>query len=386
MMAICMRMDGSPSAVFHSLAQARASGHDRLAHKIYALFYIGTIGEETTISYSLLRELLFRLEPETAHHLALQALKVAERLHLSGGRQVMAPRTVMGIRFPNPVGLAAGLDKNGDYIDALAALGFGFIEVGTVTPRPQPGNPKPRLFRLPQAQAIINRMGFNNQGVDYLLANVQRARYRGVLGINIGKNLDTPVERAVDDYLIGLRKVYPHASYVAVNISSPNTPNLRQLQEHDALLALLRTLKDEQQRLAEQHNKYVPLAVKIAPDLSAEAVADIAAIIRDQRIDAVIATNTTLARDAVVHLPHGNEAGGLSGAPLTRRATEVVQQLHAVLQSEVPIIAVGGIMNAADAVAKMQAGASLVQLYSGFIYRGPCLIREAAEALRQFSE
>lgn len=297
-----------------------------------------------------------------------------------------APRTVMGITFPNPVGLAAGLDKNGDYIDALAALGFGFIEVGTVTPRPQPGNPRPRLFRLPQARAIINRMGFNNEGVDHLLANVRRARYRGILGVNIGKNFDTPVERAVDDYVIGLRKVYAHASYVAVNISSPNTPNLRHLQEHDALLALLQALKAEQHDLARQHGKYVPLAVKIAPDLAAEAVADIAAIIRDQRVDAVIATNTTLARDGVAHLPNGNETGGLSGAPLTQRATVVVRQLHEILRDDVPIIAVGGIMSAADAVAKIRAGASLVQLYSGFIYGGPGLIREAAEALRQLDE
>ena len=327
--------------------------------------------------------MMFRLEPEGAHHLALEVLKAAQRCHLLSGRQVPAPRTVMGIDFPNPVGLAAGLDKNGDYIDALAALGFGFLEVGTVTPRPQPGNPKPRMFRLPRAQAIINRMGFNNRGVDYLLANVRHARYRGVLGINIGKNFDTPVERAVDDYLVGLRKAYPYASYVAVNISSPNTPNLRHLQEHDALLALLRALKAEQQQLAQQYGKYVPLAVKIAPDLAAAAVVDIAELIRDQRIDGVIATNTTLARDSVAHLAHGNEAGGLSGAPLTQRATEVVSQLHEVLRDEVPIIAVGGIMTAADAVAKLRAGASLVQIYSGFIYRGPGLIREVAEALRQ---
>ena len=338
--------------------------------------------EETNISYTLFRELLFRLKPEAAHHLALAALQGAQRLHLLGGRQVAAPRWVMGLRFPNPVGLAAGLDKNGDYIDALAALGFGFIEVGTVTPRPQAGNPKPRLFRLTPAQAIINRMGFNNRGVDYLLANVQRSRYRGVLGINIGKNFDTPMERAVDDYLIGLRKVYPHAGYVAVNISSPNTPNLRQLQERDALLGLLRALKAEQQQLAQRHGKYVPLAVKIAPDLAVEALADIAAILRDQRIDAVIATNTTLAHEAVAHLPHGNEAGGLSGAPLTQRATEVVRALHEVLGNDVPIIGVGGIMSGADAVARVRAGASLVQIYSGFIYRGPALIKEAAEALR----
>ena len=344
---------------------------------------IGLSGKETTITYPLLRALLFRLEPETAHQLSLEALKAAQRLHLLRGRRPTAPRTVMGIRFPNPVGLAAGLDKDGEYIDALAALGFGFIEVGTVTPRPQPGNPKPRLFRLPDARAIINRMGFNNRGVDNLLANVRRARYGGVLGINIGKNFDTPVERAVDDYLIGLRKVYAHASYVAVNISSPNTPNLRQLQQHDALLALLGELKTEQGRLAQQHGKYVPLAVKIAPDLSPEAVADIAALIRDQGIDAVIATNTTLAREGVSHLAHSDESGGLSGAPLTQRATAVVRQLHVVLGDEVPIIAVGGIMAAADAEAKIRAGASLVQLYSGIIYRGPCLIRETTEVLRR---
>jgi len=330
----------------------------------------------------LLRELLFRLEPETAHHLALEALKVGQRFKLSDRQQVAAPRTVMGIHFPNPVGLAAGLDKNGDYIDALAALGFGFIEVGTVTPRPQAGNPKPRLFRLPQAQAIINRMGFNNLGVDYLLANIRQARYRGVLGINIGKNFDTPLERAVDDYVTGLRKVYPHAGYVAVNISSPNTPNLRHLQQHDALVDLLRVLKAEQQQLAQHHGKYVPLTVKIAPDLAAEAVANIAAILRDRHIDGVIATNTTLARDGVDRLPHGGEAGGLSGAPLMQRATAVVRLLHEVLRDEVPIIAVGGIMSGADAVAKQRAGASLVQLYSGFIYRGPCLISETARAMR----
>lgn len=289
----------------------------------------------------------------------------------------------MGLDFPNPVGLAAGLDKNGDYIDALAALGFGFIEVGTVTPRPQPGNPRPRLFRLPEARAIINRMGFNNNGVDYLLARVRQARYRGVLGINIGKNADTPVERAADDYLIGLRKVYTAASYVTVNISSPNTANLRSLQEGAALTALLGRLKQEQQALAERHQKYVPLAVKIAPDLGAEAVAEMAAVIRESGIDAVIATNTTLAREAVARLPHGGETGGLSGAPLTRRATEVVSELHAVLRDTVPIIAAGGIMDGADALAKLRAGASLVQVYSGLIYRGPALVREVAAALVQ---
>jgi len=343
----------------------------------------GLIGEETTITYPLLRALLFSLEPETAHHLSLEALKAAQRLHLLGGRPPAAPRTVMGIRFPNPVGLAAGLDKDGEYIDALGALGFGFIEVGTVTPRAQPGNPRPRLFRLPAARAIINRMGFNNRGVDNLVANVQRANYRGVLGINIGKNFDTPVERAVDDYLLCLRKVYGCAAYVAVNISSPNTPNLRQLQRHDALQDLLRALKAEQARLTQQHAKYVPLAVKVAPDLDHVEVADIAAIIRNEGIDAVIATNTTVSREGVSNMVHGNEAGGLSGAPLTRRATEVVRQLHAELGGAVPIIAVGGIMNGADAADKVRAGAALVQIYSGFIYRGPALIREAVEALRR---
>lgn len=333
-----------------------------------------------------MRELLFRLEPETAHHLALEALKAARRFHLLGRRQILVPRTVMGIDFPNPVGLAAGLDKDGEYIDALADLGFGFIEVGTVTPRPQSGNPSPRLFRLPRARAIINRMGFNNKGVDNLLSNIERSGYSGVLGINIGKNFDTPIEHAADDYLIVLRKVYARASYVAVNISSPNTPNLRRLQQHDALLEILRVLKIEQGRLAQQHGKYVPLAIKIAPDLTHAEVAEIATLIRDQDIDAVIATNTTLAREGVDQLPHGMESGGLSGAPLMQRATRIVSQLYSVLHDDVPIIAVGGIMDASDAVSKVRAGASLVQLYSGFIYRGPRLIHEAAMALQRLDE
>lgn len=325
---------------------------------------------------------MFRLPAETAHHLTLAALARAEAWHLVRAAAVPpSPRRVMGLDFPNPVGLAAGLDKNGECIDGLAALGFGFLEVGTVTPRPQPGNPRPRLFRLPEAEAIINRMGFNNAGVDALLANVRRARYRGILGINIGKNADTPVERAVDDYLIGLRKVYAAASYVAVNISSPNTPNLRSLQQHAALSALLARLKHEQRELAEQHGRYVPLAVKIAPDLDAEAVAGIAAVIRAEGVDAVIATNTTLARDAVAGLPHADETGGLSGAPLAARATEVVRQLRAALGAEIPIIAVGGICSGAGARAKLDAGATLVQLYSGLIYRGPALVREVAAAL-----
>ncbi len=340
--------------------------------------------QERVISYSLLRPLLFRLEAETAHHVTLKALRVAHGFgvaSLSTGPALDAPREVMGLRFPNPVGLAAGLDKNGEYIDALADLGFGFIEVGTVTPRPQPGNPRPRMFRLPQAEAIINRMGFNNDGIEALLANVARARYRGILGINIGKNFDTPVERAVDDYLIGLRKVYAHASYVTVNISSPNTADLRQLQEREALLALLGALKREQAALAERHGKYVPLTVKIAPDLTVEAIHDVAAIVRELRVDGVIATNTTVSRAGVENLPHAQESGGLSGAPLTARATEVVRQLCAALAGEVPVIAVGGILSGADAVEKVRAGASLVQIYSGLIYRGPRLVAEAVAAL-----
>ncbi|PIU16771.1 MAG: dihydroorotate dehydrogenase (quinone), partial [Gallionellales bacterium CG08_land_8_20_14_0_20_59_87] len=292
------------------------------------------------------------------------------------------PRTVMGITFPNPVGLAAGLDKNGECINGLAALGFGFIEIGTVTPRAQPGNPRPRLFRIPEAQAIINRMGFNNHGVDALLENVKRAQFKGVLGINIGKNADTPIEKAADDYLIGLRKVYAHASYVAVNISSPNTKNLRQLQGGDELDALLSQLKTEQEKLAQQHGKYVPLAVKIAPDLDAEQIKQIAALLTKHHIDGVIATNTTLARDGVENLPHGNETGGLSGAPVREISTAVIRQLAAELQGALPIIGVGGILSGKDAREKMQAGAALVQLYSGLIYRGQALVAECAAAVR----
>lgn len=335
--------------------------------------------------YSLLRPLLFKFDPETAHHVTLDALQTAHKLGilaLVNKRPDAAPRTVMGLTFPNPVGLAAGLDKNGAYIDALAALGFGFIEIGTVTPRPQPGNPKPRLFRLPEAQAIINRMGFNNLGVDALLENVKRSRYKGILGINIGKNFDTPIERAADDYLIGLRKVYNHASYVAINISSPNTKNLRQLQGGDELDALLSQLKSEQEKLAQQHGKYVPLALKIAPDLDSEQIQQIATLLMRHRIDGVIATNTTLSRDGVQHLPLHAEAGGLSGAPVREKSTAVIRQLTAALQGALPIIGVGGILKGADAVEKMQAGASLVQVYSGLIYRGTGLLAECATAIK----
>ncbi len=335
--------------------------------------------------YSLIRPALFALDPETAHHATLDALKTAHclgPLALLAKRPSDDPRKVMGLTFPNPVGLAAGLDKNGAYIDALAALGFGFIEIGTVTPRAQPGNPKPRMFRLPEAQGIINRMGFNNDGVDNLVENVKRAKFKGILGINIGKNADTPIEKAADDYLIGLRKVYAHASYVAINISSPNTKNLRQLQGGDELDALLAQLKAEQEKLAQQHGKYVPLAVKIAPDLDAEQIGQIAALLTKHRIDGVIATNTTLARTGVEHLLHGNEAGGLSGAPVREKSTAVIRQLATALDGALPIIGVGGILEGKHAVEKIQAGAALVQMYSGMIYRGWDLVPECAQALR----
>jgi dihydroorotate dehydrogenase len=336
--------------------------------------------------FQLLRPALFALDPEAAHHATLNALKSAHclgALSLVTQRPVSDPRTVMGITFPNPVGLAAGLDKNGEYIDALAALGFGFIEIGTVTPRAQPGNPKPRLFRLPQAQGIINRMGFNNGGVDALIANVKQAKFKGILGINIGKNADTPIEKAADDYLIGLRKVYAHASYVAINISSPNTKNLRQLQGGDELDALLGQLKAEQEKLAQQHGKYVPLTVKIAPDLDADQIKNIAALLIKHRIDGVIATNTTLSREGVENLPHGAETGGLSGAPVREKSTAVIRQLATELNGALPIIGVGGILNGADALEKIQAGASLVQMYSGMIYRGWELVAECATAIRR---
>ncbi len=335
--------------------------------------------------FQLLRPALFALDPETAHHATLDALKAAHclgTLPLVVKRPVDDPRTVMGLTFPNPVGLAAGLDKNGGYINALAALGFGFIEIGTVTPRAQPGNPKPRMFRLPQAQAIINRMGFNNDGVDVLVENVKRANFKGILGINIGKNADTPIEKAADDYLIGLRKVYAHASYVAINISSPNTKNLRQLQGGDELDELLGQLKAEQEKLAQQHGKYVPLAIKIAPDLDSDQIKQIAALLIKHRIDGVIATNTTLSREGVQGLPHGNETGGLSGAPVREKSTAVIRQLAAELNGALPIIGVGGILKGEHALEKMQAGAALVQMYSGMVYRGWDLIGECAAALR----
>lgn len=335
------------------------------------------------MSYSLIRNLLFTLPPETAHHLSLSGISLAERLGMTAVLPAIPdqPAKLMGLTFPNPVGLAAGLDKNGDHIDGLAALGFGFIEIGTVTPRPQPGNPQPRLFRLPEATAIINRMGFNNLGVDHLVGQVERMRYKGILGINIGKNFDTPVERAVDDYLICLDKVYAHASYVTVNISSPNTQGLRSLQSGDALAALLEPLKSRQQQLATQHGRHVPLVVKIAPDLLREDVEVIATQLRRFEIDGVIATNTTISREAVKGLPHAEETGGLSGAPVREASTRVVRELVEMLEGKLPVIGVGGITDGESAAEKVRAGAALVQLYTGFIYKGPTLIREAAKAI-----
>jgi dihydroorotate dehydrogenase len=338
--------------------------------------------------YSLARPLLFSLDAEDAHNRALPALCRAASLGLTSllSKPAPDPRTVMGIRFPNPVGLAAGLDKDGAYIDGLAALGFGFIEIGTVTPRAQPGNPKPRMFRLPEAHAIINRMGFNNGGVDAFVGNVQRSRFyqegKGVLGLNIGKNADTPIERAVDDYLLCLEKVYPYASYVTVNISSPNTRNLRQLQGASELDGLLGTLKAAQLRLADKHARQVPIALKIAPDVDTEQVKNIADALLRHRFDGVIATNTTIERSAVVGMRHAEEAGGLSGTPVLEASNRVIRALSAELGDALPIIGVGGILSGADARAKFEAGASLVQLYSGLIYRGPALIRECADAVR----
>jgi dihydroorotate dehydrogenase len=333
------------------------------------------------LPYSLARPFLFSLDAETAHEFTLNTLRRTQGL-MPTCTHTGRPVTVMGIDFPNPVGLAAGLDKNGECIEAWGKLGFGFVEIGTITPRPQPGNPKPRMFRLPQATAIINRMGFNNHGVDNLLANVAASKFKGVLGINIGKNFDTPIEDAADDYLICLDKVYQAASYVTVNISSPNTKNLRQLQGESELDALLGALKARQTALAERHGKYVPITLKIAPDLDEAQIVNIADALRRHRIDGVIATNTTLGRAGVENLPHGNEAGGLSGAPVFEKSTLVVAALARALAGELPIIAAGGITDGDTARAKLVAGASLIQIYSGLIYHGPALIKDCVLATR----
>lgn len=332
--------------------------------------------------YSLARPLLFSLAPERAHELTLSLLKSAHRMRLIRSKIPAKPVTCMGIEFPNPVGLAAGLDKNGAYIDALAALGFGFIEIGTITPRPQAGNPHPRLFRLPDAKAIINRMGFNNEGVDALIEHVKSAKFKGVLGINIGKNADTPVENAVDDYLICLEKVYNYASYITVNISSPNTKNLRSLQSGDALTELLETLKNRQLELAELHQHYVPLVLKVAPDLTLSDIEFIAKQLLQFKIDGLIVTNTTLSREGVETLQHAEEAGGLSGAPVFEKSTACLAAFAAQLQGQIPLIGVGGILSGEQALAKQQAGASLVQIYSGLIYTGPMLIEDCVNTLK----
>ncbi len=334
------------------------------------------------LPYCLVKPVVFSLDPESAHDLAIAGMRTMGCLLPGGGPLPDTPTRVMGIDFPNRIGLAAGLDKNGECIDALSAWGFGHLEVGTVTPRPQPGNPKPRMFRLPQAEGIINRMGFNNHGIDALIANVKAAKYRGILGINIGKNADTPIERAADDYLIGLEKAWPHASYITVNISSPNTRNLRALQGESELDALLGALKSRQAQLADQHGKHVPIALKIAPDLDDAQIDNIADALKRHRIDAVIATNTTLDRAKVQGLPHADEAGGLSGAPLFEASTEVVRKLAAALANEVPIIAAGGVVDGAKAKAKLDAGAQLVQIYSGLVYRGPALVKDCVAATR----
>ena len=330
--------------------------------------------------YSLARPLLFSLAPERAHELTLSLLKSSHKMGLMRQKTVSKPVTCMGIEFPNPVGLAAGLDKNGAYIDALAGLGFGFIEIGTITPRPQAGNPHPRLFRIPQAKAIINRMGFNNDGVDQLIENVKAAKFKGILGINIGKNADTPVENAADDYLICLEKVYNYASYVTVNISSPNTKNLRSLQSGDALTELLQTLKQRQLELAEEHQHYVPLVLKVAPDLDAEDIQFIAKQLLQFKIDGLIVTNTTLSREGVENLPHGDEAGGLSGAPVFEKSTACLAAFSEALKGEIPLIGVGGILSGEQALAKKNAGASLIQVYSGLIYAGPELVQDCVNA------
>jgi len=340
-------------------------------------------------AYPLARPALFAMDAETAHEVTLSGLQRA--YECGATRKLMhaqpkAPCTLMGMQLANPIGLAAGLDKNGAYIDALGNLGFGFIEVGTVTPRPQPGNPKPRMFRLPRANALINRLGFNNQGLDAFLANVQRSQWRkqgGILGLNIGKNADTPIERAADDYLIGLEGVYPHADYVTVNISSPNTKNLRALQSGDELSSLLGQLADKRRALEDQHQRRVPMAVKIAPDLTQEQIDAIADTLPRHGIDGVIATNTTLSRDAVTGQAHADEAGGLSGAPVHELSLKVIRRLKEQLGNSLAIIGVGGVMSGQQAREKMAAGADAVQLYTGLIYRGPALVGECVNAVQK---
>ena len=336
------------------------------------------------LSYSVIRPLLFALPPEKAHHITFSYLKILNQLRVLRyftNDPVSDPVTVMGLNFPNRVGLAAGLDKDAAYISELGQLGFGFLEVGTVTPQPQAGNPAPRLFRIPKANALINRMGFNNGGVHNLISNVKTSNYGGILGINIGKNAVTPVEKSVDDYLSALEAVYPYANYVAVNISSPNTKNLRDLQSGDNLDQLLGLLKNKQKSLADEHGLYKPMALKIAPDLDNEQIDLIAQKLIQFGFDGVIATNTTIDKSSVSHLPFGNEQGGLSGQPVLEKSINVIARLYALLGDDIPIIGVGGISNGVDAVEKIRAGAKLVQMYTGLIYKGPELITECAATI-----
>jgi dihydroorotate dehydrogenase len=379
------RRERSPRNAINAAKRRRTAARWRAAETIPAMLFLS---HGPRLPYGLARPFLFGLDPETAHDLTLDAiarLQDTPAIALWSQPRVRDPVTVAGLAFPNRVGLAAGLDKNGRCIDGLGALGFGFIEVGTVTPKAQPGNPKPRLFRLKNARAFINRLGFNNDGLAAFVANVQRAkRFRaagGIVGLNIGKNAATPIERAVDDYLVGLTGVYPFADYVSVNISSPNTKNLRALQGDAALDALLGALRARRDELARQHGRRVPVFLKIAPDLDDAQIDLIAATLVRHGIDGVIATNTTLARDRVRGLAHADEAGGLSGAPLFDASNRVIARLRAALGQRFPIIGVGGVMSGADARAKRDAGADLVQLYTGLIYQGPALVREAAAAL-----
>jgi dihydroorotate dehydrogenase len=327
--------------------------------------------------YALLRPLLFSLDPETAHRVTL---RLTDFVSVFPGKTPAAPVRVMGLDFPNPVGLAAGLDKHAEHVDALAGLGFGFIELGGVTPRPQPGNPRPRLFRLPGARAIINRYGLNSVGVEAFARNLGRARTKAVIGVNIGKNRDTPNERAVQDYARCMEVLYPHVHYLALNVSSPNTKGLRDLQSAGALTHLLKTMRQNRETLRDKHGKDVPLVLKISPDIDDAAIRDIAEVARRERADGLIATNTTVSRRGVAALPHGLEEGGVSGAPLMSPSTRVLQAFASHLRGEVPLIGVGGIMSGADARAKFDAGASLVQIYSGLVYRGPRLIAECVHA------
>lgn len=336
------------------------------------------------MSHQLIRSLLFKFDAEFSHDLTLKALSLSNKMGLLSFLKAPHPsklRTVMGIPFQNPVGLAAGLDKNASHIDALGKLGFGFIEVGTITPRPQPGNPRPRLFRLPEVEGIINRFGFNNIGVDAAVENIRLSKYKGVLGINIGKNFDTPIERAAEDYILCMKKVYQYANYIAVNISSPNTKNLRDLQETKALNILLGQLKQEQTRLNDYYGRYVPIALKISPDLTPKHLDAISKSIIKNRIDGVIATNTTINRDSVSDLDNGKEAGGMSGKPLCDMSNSIIRELYSRLQGEVPIIGVGGISSGEDAAEKINAGAELVQMYSGLIYQGRKLILDACHSI-----